>query len=72
MLAFFLKPRIFAPVQTGPGVHLASSTMGTGSVLGVKRLGVALTTHFYLASRLKKRVDVYFYSPSVSSWQVIG
>ena len=28
--------RDFPPVQTGPGVHQASSTMGTGSFLGVK------------------------------------
>jgi hypothetical protein len=28
-----------APVQTGPGAHLASYTMGTGSFLGVKRSG---------------------------------
>ena len=29
------KARFSAPVQTGPGVHLASCTMGTGLVLGV-------------------------------------
>jgi len=28
--------RDFPPVQTGPGVHPASCTMGTGSFLGVK------------------------------------
>jgi len=28
--------RFFAPVQTGPGAHPASCTMGTGSFLGVK------------------------------------
>jgi len=28
-----------APVQTGPGAHQASYTMGTGSFLGVKRPG---------------------------------
>jgi len=28
-----------APVQTGPGAHPASYTMGTGSFPGVKRLG---------------------------------
>ena len=33
--------RIFsAPVQTGPGAHPASYTMGTGSFLGVKRPGL--------------------------------
>jgi hypothetical protein len=29
----------FAPVQTGPGAHPASCTMGTGSFPGLKRLG---------------------------------
>jgi hypothetical protein len=31
--------RFFAHVQTGPGVHPASFTMGTGSFPGVKRPG---------------------------------
>ena len=31
--------RFSAPVQTGPGAHLASCTMGTGSFAGVKRPG---------------------------------
>ena len=31
--------RFSAPVQTGPGAHPASYTMGTGSFLGVKRRG---------------------------------
>ena len=32
-----------APVQTGPGAHPASCTMGTGSFTGVERRGVVLT-----------------------------
>ena len=36
----------FPPVQTGPGAHSASCTMGTGSFSGVKySWGVLLTTH---------------------------
>jgi hypothetical protein len=31
--------RIFAHIQTGPGTHPASSAIGTGSFLRVKRLG---------------------------------
>jgi len=35
-----------APVQTGPGAHPASCTMGTGSFPGVKSVrGVTLTPH---------------------------
>ena len=38
--------RFSAPVQTGPGAHPTSCTMGTGSFLGVKSgRGVTLTPH---------------------------
>ena len=38
--------RFSAPVQTGPGVHPASCTMGTGSFLGVESGRVVkLTPH---------------------------
>ena len=38
--------RFSAPVQTGPGAHPASCTMGTGSFPRVKSgRGVTLTTH---------------------------
>jgi len=44
--------RDFLPVQTGPGPHPASCTMGTGSFPGVKYgRGVLLTTHPLLAPR---------------------
>ena len=43
---------IFAPVQTGPGAHLASCKMGTGSCPRVKcGWGVLLTTHPLLVPR---------------------
>jgi len=41
--------RFSAPVQTGPGAHPASCTMGTRSFLGVKSdWGVTLTPHSLL------------------------
>ena len=44
--------RDFPPVQTGPGAHPASCTMGTGSFPGVKYgRGVLLTTHPLLVPR---------------------
>jgi hypothetical protein len=47
--------RNFSPVQTGPGPHLASCTMGTGSLPGVKcGRGVLLTTHSLQAPRSSK------------------
>ena len=40
------EARFSAPVQTGPGAHPASCTMGTGSLQGVKcGRGVTLTLH---------------------------
>ena len=46
--------RFSAPVQTGPGAHPASSTMGTGSFAGVKRQRRGVDHPPYLAPRLKK------------------
>ena len=44
-----LGARFSAPVQTGPGAHPASCTMGTGSFPGVKSgRGVTLTPHSLL------------------------
>ena len=42
------------PMQTGPGAHPASYTMGTVSLLGVKRPKRDVDTHLFLAPRLKK------------------
>ena len=49
--------RDFPPIQTRPGAHPASCTMGTGTFPGVKcGQGVLLTTHPLLAPRsLKSR-----------------
>ena len=47
--------RDFPAVQTGPGAHPASCTMGIGSFPGVKcGRGVLLTTHPLLAPKSKK------------------
>jgi hypothetical protein len=43
-----------AAVQTGPGAHSASYTMGTGLFPGVKRLGRGVNHLSHLALRLKK------------------
>ena len=45
----------WGPVQTGPGAHTASCTMGTGSFPGVKSgRGVTLTPHPILVPWSKK------------------
>jgi len=46
--------RFSAPIQTGPGAHSASCTVGTGSFSGVKRLGRSNEHPPHLVPRLKK------------------
>jgi len=46
--------RFSASVQTGPGTHPASYTMGTRSFLGIKRPERGVYHPPYLAPRLKK------------------
>ena len=47
--------RSSAPVQTGPGAHTASCTIGTGSFPGVKSgRGVTLTPHPLLVPLVMK------------------
>jgi hypothetical protein len=56
--------RFSAPVQTGPGAHPASCTMGTGSSPGIESgRGVTLTPHPLLVPRYKNRLELYLYSP---------
>jgi len=49
-----VRARFPAPVQTGPGAHSISYTMGTGSFPGVKRTGRGADHPPHLAPRLKK------------------
>jgi len=49
-----VEARFSAPVQTGPGTHPASYTMGTRSFPGVKRPGRGVDHPPHLALRLKK------------------
>jgi hypothetical protein len=51
--------RFSAPIQTSPGAHPASYTMGTGSFPGVNRLGVVLTIHHPPSAKVKEIVDIY-------------
>ena len=52
-----VEARFSAPVQTGPGVHPASYTMGTGSFPGVKRPGRGVDHPPHLAPRLKEELS---------------
>jgi hypothetical protein len=64
--------RFFASVQTDPGAHPASYTMGTGSFPGVKRPGRGADHPPPTSAEVKERVDLYLYSPSGPSWPVLG
>ena len=66
-----MAARISAPIQTSPGAHPASCTIGTGSFLGVKRLGRGVDHPPPSNNEVKERVELYLYSPSGASWPVL-
>jgi hypothetical protein len=63
--------RFSAPVQTGPGAHPASCTIGTGPFPGVTWPGRGVNHPPPSSSEVKERVKLYLYSPAGPSWQVI-
>jgi len=63
--------RFSAPVQTGPGAHPVSYTVGTGSVPGVKRPGRDVDHPPPSSAEVKERIELYLYSTSGPSWPVI-
>ena len=67
-----VEARFSAPVQTGPGAHPASYTMGVGSFPGAKRPGRGVNHPPPSSTEIKETVGLYPYSPSVSSWRVLG
>ena len=64
--------RFSAPVQTGPGAHPASYTMGTGSFPGVKRPWRGVNYPPLSSAEVQGRVELYIYSSSGPSWPVLG
>jgi len=64
--------RDFPPLQTGPGAHPASCTLGTGSFPGVKcGRSVLLTTHPLIVPRSWK-IELHLYPPSGPHWASNG
>ena len=58
-----VEARFFALVQTGPGAHPASYTMGTGSLSrGAKRPGRGVNHLLPSSTEVKERVGLYLYS----------
>jgi len=66
------EARFFAPVQTGPGAHTASYTMGTSSFPRVKRTGRGVDHPPTTSDEVKERVGLHLHSPSEPSWPVTG
>ena len=60
------------PVQTCPGTHPPSYTMGTGSFPGIKRPGRGVDHPHPYRAEDKERVMLYLYTPSGPSWLVLG
>jgi len=53
-----VEARYFTPVQTGPGAHPASYTMGTGSFPGVKRPELGIDHPPSSSAEVKERVEL--------------
>jgi hypothetical protein len=64
-----VEARFSASDHTDLGAHPASCTMCTGSLPGVKRRDVAMTTPTS-SGEVKETVELYLYSPSGPSWSV--
>ena len=62
--------RLSASVQTGPGSHPASYTVGTGSFPGGKTEEVDYPPTF--SAEVEGRVELYNYFLSGPSWPVLG
>jgi hypothetical protein len=64
--------RFSAPVQTSPRVNPVSYTMGTGSFSGVNQPGRGVDHPTQFSAEVKEKVELYIFSPSGSSWPVLG
>jgi hypothetical protein len=68
-----VEARFSAPVLTCPQAHPASCTMNTGCLSkGESDRCVAFTIQLPSSAEVKERVRLHFYSPSGSSWPVLG
>jgi len=63
--------RFSAPVQTGPGVHPVSYTMGTGFFQGVKGPGRGVDHPHTSSAEVEERVEQYIYFPSGPLWPAL-
>jgi hypothetical protein len=59
-------------LKTSPKVHLVSSTVGTGSVRGVKWPEHGIDCLPLSSTRVKEIWELYFGCPSGCSWPILG
>jgi hypothetical protein len=64
--------RFFAPLKTGLGAHPASSTMGTGSLPGVKRPGRGADNPPPPSAEVENEYSYTSAFPVGPGWPVIG
>ena len=64
--------RFPTPIQTSPGAHPASYTIGTRSLPGIEWPGHGFDQPPPSSVEVKERVQLYIYSPSEPSWPVLG
>jgi len=60
-----VEVRFCTPVQTNPGAHIASYTMGTSSFPGVKQLGLSVNHPSPSSAEVKERIKLYCYASSL-------
>jgi hypothetical protein len=66
-----VEARFSAPVQTGPGAHPPSYTMGTGYLPGVKEPGRGVDPPPPSSTEVEGRVKLHICSLSGPSWPVL-
>jgi hypothetical protein len=66
-----MEARISAPVQTGPGAHPVSYTLGTESFSRVKWPGPGVDPPSQSSGAVKEKVELFLYYPSGSLWPVL-
>jgi len=64
--------KISAPVQTSPGAHQASNTMGNRNFPGVKQPGHDVYHPSPSSAEVKERAQLYLYSHSGLLWPFLG
>jgi len=64
--------RFSTTIQTSPGAHPASYTVGTRTLLGVKWLEHGVDHPTPYRAEVKERVELNLYSISGPLWSVIG